>query len=90
MKRLASVICAVALTSCTTVAPISATSNPVSSTKGEACYKNLFGFIPLSGNDVSIYKAAKAGGVKKIATVDRELFFSGIYNSSCTIVRGSK
>ena len=88
MKRIILALSALAFTSCTTVAPITATSNVIGSTKGEACYTNLFGFIPLSGNDVSIYKAAKTGGVKQISTVDAEVFWSGIYNKYCTVVRG--
>jgi hypothetical protein len=90
MKLFVALTAALFLTSCSTVGPITATSNPVGSQKGESCRANILGIIPISGTDTSIYKAAREGGVKKIATVDYEGFFAGIYNSYCTVVHGSK
>ena len=86
-KLMGALFLAFALNACTTFGPYTATSNPVGNKKGQACYSSIFG-IPLGGLDVSIYKAAKNGGIKKISTVDTETFFALIYNKRCTIVRG--
>ena len=75
--------------SCTTTLPLTATAERIGSAKGKACLSNLLGIIPLS-TDASVYKAARAGGVKKIATVDVEHFFTVIYNRRCTVVRGKR
>ena len=62
------------LAGCTTVVPITATSNPVGSKVGEAKASFLFGFIPLkSKNDMSIQTAAKNGGLTSISTVDEKI-----------------
>lgn len=55
--------------SCTSVAPLTATSNPVGAKVGEATAKFVFGF-PLKGGDYGIQLAAKNGGISKISTVD--------------------
>lgn len=90
MKKILSLgLLLVIISSCTTSLPITATSNKLGSNKGEACLKNLFLIIPLE-TDASIYKAAQNGNISEITTVDHEGFFSFIYNSSCTIVRGNK
>ena len=79
------------LVSCQTTRPFAVTSNKVSGKKAKNCYKNaLYGIIPLSKDDTSIYTTARKGRIKKISTVDREYFtFLGLYNESCTIVHGS-
>lgn len=80
---------ALLVTACSSTRPISATSNAVSGSVGESCQKNILFIIPLE-TDSSIYSAAKKGGIKSISTVDAEYFTSIIYNSQCTVVRGSK
>lgn len=71
--KILSLIAAVALVimaaSCSSVAPLTATSNPVGAKVGEAEAKFVFG-APLSGADYSIQTAAKNGGISKISTVD--------------------
>jgi hypothetical protein len=57
--------------SCTSVAPVAATSNPVGSKCGVATETKILGIYPLEG-DHGINKAAKAGGIKKISHVDVE------------------
>lgn len=91
MIRSALSVVAIALlaVSCSTHRPITATSNAVAATRGEACQKNILFIIPLE-TDSTIYTAAQKGGIKNISTVDSEAFTSIIYNSQCTIVRGSK
>ena len=89
MKRLSLLLSmGLLFASCTTIRPITATSNNVGNKKGEACHATILGFIPISGDDVSIYKAAKNGGIKQISTVDSEAFWALIYNKFCTVVRG--
>lgn len=77
------------LVSCSSHAPITATSNKVGDSKGEACSSNILFIFPLSNNE-SIYDAAKKGAITEISTVDREFFTSIIYNSRCTVVHGNK
>jgi hypothetical protein len=87
MKKIISlIVLAGVLQSCSLSVPVAATSNKIGDKKGEACAKSIL-FIPIS-TDASIYSAAKNGGVKSISTVDHEAFFSGVYNTSCTVVRG--
>lgn len=54
---------------------------------GKACARNIFGIY--ATGDSSLAAAKKAGGIKKISTVDTEI--AGIlmlYSSRCTIVTG--
>ena len=55
--------------SCTSIRPITATSNPVGSKVGMSRTVNIFGFWTGNG-DYSIQAAAQNGGIKKISTVD--------------------
>ena len=89
MKVIMATIILASSISCTTIRPIAATSERVGTAKGKACASNVLGIIPLS-TDASIYKAARSGGVKKIATVDFERFYSFVYNKACTVVRGNR
>jgi len=76
------------LGACTFTTPIAVTSNKIGDKVGKACSRTLL-FIPFSSeNDSSTYKAAKNGKIDTISTVDHEAFFTGIYNSRCTVVRG--
>ncbi|MCR4591902.1 MAG: TRL-like family protein [Bacteroidaceae bacterium] len=76
MKKILSLLAVAAaftVTSCTTVAPLTATSNQVGSKCGVATETRILGFYPLAG-DHGINKAAKEGGIKKISHVDVETF----------------
>lgn len=88
MKRLSVAIAALFfVTGCTTMMPIAATSNKVVSKKGVSCEKAILLF-PLGG-EPTVYAAAKAGGVSKIATVD--MHSTGIfpfYYDRCVVVHG--
>ncbi len=79
-----------ALTSCTTIIPLTAGSGNVGEKRGEATVAYLFGFIPLQFSDDSgILKAAKDGDITHVATVDVKKFsVLGIYTSKTTIVTG--
>ena len=55
--------------SCTSIRPVTATSNPVGSKVGMSRTVNIFGFWT-GGGDYSIRTAAKNGGITKISTVD--------------------
>lgn len=66
----AAIIAATAfMSSCSLTLPVTATSNPVGSKVGEATATGYLGFL-FFGQDASIRKAAKAGGISKISTVD--------------------
>ncbi len=55
--------------------------------KGTACITSFFGFT--SVGDGSIGAAMKNGGIKEIATVDKDNFsVFGTYTKQCTIVTG--
>lgn len=61
------------VSSCTTVAPLTATSNHVGSKCGTATETRILGFYPLAG-DHGINTAAKQGGVSKISHVDVQTY----------------
>lgn len=74
MKKIFSLLAVGAVfvcSSCTSVAPVVATSNPVGSKCGVATETRILGVYPLEG-DHGINKAAKAGGIKRISHVDVE------------------
>ncbi|MBR4516505.1 MAG: hypothetical protein IKO60_03830 [Bacteroidaceae bacterium] len=90
MKKLfllAAVACAMA--SCTSVAPLTATSNNVGAKCGTATETRILGLFPFSG-DHGINAAAKNGGIKKISHVDVEEFniLYLIYTKTTTKVYG--
>ena len=58
-----------AMASCSTTVPITATSNPVGNKCGEATCTRILGFG--GSADVGINKAAKNGGITKISHVDQ-------------------
>ncbi len=65
-----------ALTSCSVVMPVTATSNPVGSKVGIAQATGYLGPIGMGlyfNQDASIQTAAKNGGIKKISTVDMKM-----------------
>lgn len=57
------------MSSCALTLPVNATSNPVGSKVGTAKATGFLGFL-FFDQDASIQKAAKAGGISKISTVD--------------------
>jgi hypothetical protein len=79
-------LCSV-LASCSVMAPVAVTDNPVGTRKGVATAKTYFGF----GNvDVGIEKAAKNGKITRIATVDYKVTTTFlIYAKYETIVTGT-
>lgn len=79
-----------ALTSCTTIIPLTAGSGKVGEKKGEAKTAYVLGFIPLqTEDDNSILKAAKDGDITHVATVDLKIFtVLGFYTTKTTIVTG--
>lgn len=58
-----------AMASCSTTVPITATSNPVGNKCGEATCTRILGFG--GSADLGINKAAKNGGITKISHVDQ-------------------
>ncbi len=67
---LALVACAMmAVSSCTTVVPMAATSNNVGTKCGTASEVRILGLFPFKG-DHGINAAAKNGGIQKISHVD--------------------
>lgn len=92
MKKLVivcSALALMALTACTTVRPVSVTSNPVGTKVGEASGGFLFGVLPVMSADISQMTAAKNGGINNIATVDSKVVsYLGIWQVRTTIVTG--
>lgn len=84
---LAAILCGMA--SCTSVAPMAATSNNVGAKCGTATETRILGFFPFYG-DHGINSAAKNGGIKKISHVDVEEFnvLGYIYTKTTTKVYG--
>lgn len=66
----------------------SATSSTSARKTGIACAKNVFGAF--AWGDASIDAAKKNGGIKKVSSVDRDVFtiFGSLYSKSCTVVKG--
>ncbi len=89
-KLILTVVCsiiALALVSCSTTVPFTATSNPVGKKMGKSQITYILGF-PIA-NDAGIYKAAKNGGISKISTVDiKHTSIAYLYYNIDTIVSG--
>ena len=83
------VLAALAVTGCTSVAPLCATSNAVGSKVGTTTSTWILGIpIPLS-NDNGIQTAAKNGKISKISTVDVKVYYvGGFYVKLTTVVTG--
>jgi hypothetical protein len=76
------------MTSCKITLPVNATSNPVGSKVGTAKATVYLGVLAFN-QDASIKKAAKAGGITKISTVDMQYGnILGIIRTYETIVTG--
>ncbi len=86
-KKLVSLLCAAAvvvgMSSCCTITPIAATSNPVGNRCGVAESTRFLGF---GGNaNVGINAAAKNGGITKISHVDWKIK-RGLFTTRYTIL----
>lgn len=67
---------------------VSATEHEVADKTGKACTNNILGVIAIG--DASVEAAKRAGGVKKVATVDKDIMnILGLFGQNCTIVTGS-
>jgi hypothetical protein len=79
---------ACALSSCSITMPVAVSSNPIGAKTGSATadvYLGVFCF----GGDASIQKAAKNGGITRVATVDmKATSILNILNTYTTIVTG--
>ena len=78
-----------AASSCSVSAGLIVTDNDVNVKRGEASYSVVLGIFRPTNADISIQKAAKAGGITKIGTVDIKVksgFFKTTYT---TVVTGS-
>ena len=76
------------LSSCTTVRPVAATSNPVGNKCGEASASRFLGLFGGSDN-MGINKAAKSGGITKISHIDYKIFqFYPFYTKYTVLVYG--
>lgn len=78
---------ALCVTSCTTVTPITATSNPVGNKCGTSSSVRVLG---LGGNaNMGINSAAKMGGISRISHIDFKTFsFLGLYTQYTVLVYG--
>ena len=59
--------------------------------RGQACVQNILGLV--ATGDASVETAKRNGGIKSVATIDRDVFgltlYIPIYAKSCTIITGS-
>ena len=100
-KLLLGIVCAsmIGLSGCAMVpshlgyAVIKANKEPVLVTEvvpkrvGRACGFNILGL--LSAGDISTEAAKRDAGIRRVATVDKEIFsLLGVFSSVCTIVTG--
>tara|TARA_B100000795_G_scaffold250590_1_gene218900 strand:- start:218 stop:499 length:282 start_codon:yes stop_codon:yes gene_type:complete len=81
-KTLAFVLVAGFLTSCAVSSPLMVTSNAVGTKTGTSSYKVILGFKPMNADGGAI-KAAKQGGITKIATVDQTVK-GGLFSTTVT------
>lgn len=81
-------VAAAALTSCSCVYPVAATSNNVGTKCGEASATTILGILTFNG-DCSIDRAAKKAGIKQISHVDQKVTdILGIFGTTTTYVYG--
>lgn len=81
-KRILIASSALILAACSVSGPLMVTNNKIGSKRGEASRKIFLG-ITFGHTDLSLAKAAKNGGITKIATVDWKVtggFFSTKYS----------
>lgn len=85
---LAASFAALTLSSCSITLPVAVSSNPIGSKMGEADAQVFFHILSFGG-DASIMKAAKKGGITRVATVDMKVSdILGIVQTYTTIVTG--
>lgn len=91
MKKLVLVLfalIALLFVGCTTVVPLTATSNPLGSKVGEATGTYVLG-IPMSFDiDLGVQKAAQNGGISQISTVDVKVKNMVVMSVITTVVTG--
>lgn len=88
LKVMAALLVAAAMTSCSAVNPLAATSNTVGTKCGKASYP-VFLSVLTFGGDASINTAAKNAGIKKISHVDvKTTSILGLYGTKTTYVYG--
>jgi hypothetical protein len=87
LALLALTVVALFLSGCFTT-PIAATGNPIGSKIGSASCVYILSFLPLGEWNNGVYKAAKNGGISRIATVDHQLQFFYFFSISTTVVSG--
>jgi hypothetical protein len=67
---------------------VGATEHDVADKTGKACTNNILGIIAIG--DASVEAAKRAGGIKKVSTVDKDIMnILGLFGQNCTIVTGS-
>ena len=66
--------------------PITVGDGTGTSKTGRACAQSILGLIAMG--DASIEAAKKAGGIKKVTTVDHESKWTLVFGTFCTVVTG--
>jgi hypothetical protein len=66
--------------------PIGVGDSPTGSKTGKACAQSILSLVAMG--DASIEAAKKAGGIKKVATVDHETKWLILFGTYCTVVTG--
>ncbi len=84
MKKIALILTVALLSACSVAGPMMVSNNPIGSKRGEASRKFYFG-ITFGHTDLSLAKAAKDGGITKIATVDYKVT-GGFFTRTHTII----
>lgn len=88
LKFIAGLFIAAAMTSCSAVNPLAATSNTAGTKCGTSKYPVFLSCLVFNG-DASIDKAAKSAGIKKISHVDvKRTSILGLYGTVTTYVYG--
>ena len=66
---------------------VTATAIDTTTKQGQSCSTNILGLV--STGDTSIIAAKKAGGIRKVSSVDfSQSGILGVYGKTCIIVRG--
>jgi hypothetical protein len=66
--------------------PIGVGDGVGTSKTGRACAQSIMGLVAMG--DASIEAAKKAGGIKKVTTVDHESKWTIVFGTYCTVVTG--
>lgn len=66
---------------------VTATAIDTTTKQGQSCATNILGLV--STGDTSIIAAKKAGGIRRVSSVDySQSGILGVYGKTCVIVRG--